>query len=116
MRDGMEQLLAVLQETAELYIVCPVFFAGPPAQMKAVLDRMQPLYYTDARTHPKRPANLLVVGGGGDPHGFEPLVGIMRSALSVSGFSLDRVEVSIGEDLQGTLSRAEVLCELSNSQ
>ena len=109
LRDDMDGLLSALAESAELFVVCPVYFAGPPAQMKAVLDRMQPLFFTDVRNRPKRPAHLLVVGGGGDPHGFEPLVGIMRSALSVAGFRLDRVEASIGEDLQGVLSRADAL-------
>lgn len=109
MHDDMDDLLEVLAAAREFYVVCPVFFAGPPAQMKAVLDRVQPLFFTDVRKRPKRPAHLLVVGGGGDPHGFEPLVGIMRSALSVAGFRLDGVEASIGEDLQGALTHAEAL-------
>lgn len=109
MHDDMDDLLEVLAAARELYVVCPVFFAGPPAQMKAILDRVQPLFFTDVRKRPKRPAHLLVVGGGGDPHGFDPLVGIMRSALSVAGFRLDGVEASIGEDLQGALTHAEAL-------
>ena len=72
MHDDMDDLLEVLAAAREFYVVCPVFFAGPPAQMKAVLDRVQPLFFTDVRKRPKRPAHLLVVGGGGDPHGFEP--------------------------------------------
>ena len=34
---------------------------------------------------------LHIVGEGNDPHGFEPLIGSVRSAFAVAGFSLDVV-------------------------
>ena len=75
----------------ELIAVVPVYFAGAPSQMKALLDRLQPYYWSDAREGEKRPLTLHVVGEGGDPHGIEPLIGCVRSALSVAGFSLVEV-------------------------
>ena len=42
-------------------------------------------------------AKLMVVGQGGDPHGFGPLETIMRSALAVAGFRLEEVLPCIGE-------------------
>ena len=65
--------------------------------MKALLDRFQPLFSTYDPKAPKRPAKLMVVGQGGDPHGFGPLETIMRSALAVAGFRLEEVLPCIGE-------------------
>ena len=98
--DAMTDLYAMLDEADRLIVVSPVYFAGPPAQLKAVLDRFQVYYWTDARTKPKRPALLVAIGDGGDPHGYEPLVGIVTSALAVAGFSLEetRACIACGED------------------
>lgn len=95
-RDDMGELLRLLDAADELHVVSPVYFAGPPSQLKAALDRLQPHYWKQTRLKPKRPAHLHVVGDGGDPHGFEPLVTICRSALSVAGFRLVSVEPHIG--------------------
>ena len=94
--DDMVRVMAALDEADELHVVSPVYFAGPPSQFKALLDRLQPHYWKNTRALPKRPAHLHVVGEGGDPHGFEPLVTICRSALSVAGFTLETVTPHIG--------------------
>ncbi|MFR5829312.1 MAG: hypothetical protein ACLUE1_09750, partial [Adlercreutzia equolifaciens] len=59
--------------------------------------RLQPYYFTDLRTRPKRSAVIHVVGAGGDPHGFEPLIGTVRSALSVAGFTVELVLDWVGK-------------------
>ncbi|BDE97446.1 flavodoxin family protein [Raoultibacter timonensis] len=89
--DPMQDLYGMLDEADSLAIVSPIYFAGPPAQFKAVLDRLQRYFWTDLRTRPKRPAELFAIGDGGDPHGFEPLVGIIRSSLAVAGFHVEAV-------------------------
>lgn len=89
--DDMASIWEVLADADELHLVSPVYFAGPPSQLKAVLDRLQPHYWRGTRRAPKRPAHLHVVGEGGDPHGFEPLVTICRSALAVAGFRLETI-------------------------
>ena len=94
--DDMDGLLATLARTDELFIASPVYFAGPPAGYKAFLDRLQPLYWGDARHGRRRPAHLLAVGEGGDPYGWEPLAVCTRSALHVAGFSLQRSVGCIG--------------------
>ena len=38
-----------------------------------------------------------MVGEGGDPHGFDPLVGTVRSAAAVAGFRLERVLDWVGK-------------------
>lgn len=95
--DDMNEVRKHLDAADELIVVCPVYFASVPAQMKALLDRLQPYYFTDLRTRPKRPAVIHVVGAGGDPHGFEPLIGTVRSALSVAGFSVELVLDWVGK-------------------
>lgn len=89
--DDMADIYELVDAADELIVVSPVYFAGAPAQLKALLDRLQPYFWTDARKQSKRPATLHVVGEGGDPHGFEPLVGVVRSSLSCAGFALERV-------------------------
>lgn len=89
--DDMLEVRKHLDAADELIAVVPVYFAGAPSQMKALLDRLQPYYWSDAREGEKRPLTLHVVGEGGDPHGIEPLIGCVRSALSVAGFSLVEV-------------------------
>lgn len=95
--DDMGELYGLIDDADEVIVVSPVYFAGPPAQLKALLDRLQPYFWTDARIQPKRPATLHVIGEGGDPHGFEPLVGTVRSALSCAGFALDQVFDWVGK-------------------
>lgn len=89
--DDMAEVREHLDAADELIVVTPVYFACVPAQMKALLDRLQPYFYSDVRSHPKRPATVHVVGDGGDPHGHEPLLGTLRSALVVAGFRIERV-------------------------
>ena len=95
--DDMGEVRKHRDAADELVVVCPVYFAGVPAPCKALLDRMQPYYWSDARRQQRRPLVLHVVGEGGDPHGFEPLIGEVRSAFGVAGFSLELVLDWVGK-------------------
>lgn len=95
--DDMQEIYELIDSADEITVVSPVYFAGPPSQLKALLDRLQPYYWTNARVEEKRPAVLHVVGEGGDPHGFDPLVGCVRSAAAVAGFRLERVLDWVGK-------------------
>ena len=94
--DDMVRVRALMDACDELVLVSPVYFAGAPAQLKALLDRLQPYFWTDWLHTPKRPAQLHVVGEGTDPHGFAPLVASVRSALAVAGFRLGEVHDWVG--------------------
>ncbi len=98
MRDDMGNVMFEINSCSELYVVCPVFFSGAPSQFKAVLDRLQPHYWKDTRSKPKRPAHLLVMREGGDPWGFDPLTVSCKSALNVAGFALQDVVDGLGLD------------------
>ena len=95
--DDMQALYDLIDEADELTVVSPVYFSGAPAMMKCVLDRMQPYFWADARKAPKRPATLHVLGEGGDPHGFDPLVSEVKSSLACAGFRLERVYDWVGK-------------------
>ena len=109
--DDMQDIYALLPDADELIVVSPVFFSGAPASMKAVLDRLQPHFWAGSRKAPKRPATLHVIGEGGDPHGYDPLVSEVRSALAVAGFRLERVLDWVGKiDESGEIvAEAEVV-------
>jgi TatD DNase family protein len=98
--DDYLEFKGLLDKTDALAIVAPIFFAGPPAQLKALYDRLQPywaqIYVLGEPKKPKRPAQLFVVGGGKDPHGYEPLTTISRSALNVAGFYVEKVNNFVG--------------------
>lgn len=88
--DDMAAVREHLDAADELIVVTPVYFASAPAQLKALFDRLQPYFWSDARTFEKRPVTVHVVGEGGDPHGYGPLLGTLRSALSCAGFRVER--------------------------
>lgn len=101
--DDMPQLIDALDDAQRVLLVVPVYFAGAPSQMKAVLDRLQPYFWdymerkkAGVPLKPKRPLTLFVVGDGGDPHGFEPLVSSVRSSMALAGFSIDETVPLIG--------------------
>lgn len=103
--DEMAEVRKHLDAADELIMVSPVYFASAPAQMKALLDRLQPYYWSALREGPRRPAVLHVVGEGGDPHGIAPLVGTVRSALAVAGFELELVLDWVGKiDADGEIT------------
>jgi len=98
--DDYLELMEALSYADALAIVTPVYFAGPPAQLKALYDRMQPYwvrqYLLGEKSQVKRSSQLFILGGGGDHHGYEPLVAISKSALAVAGFYVDKVQNFIG--------------------
>lgn len=95
-RPGFLSLLSWLDSLDALVLVAPLYFAGPPAQLKAFLDRLQFLW---ARRYPlglrpplpecrRRPLAVVAVGGGGDPFGSSALLSCARSALRMADFEL----------------------------
>lgn len=113
--DEMAEVRKHIDAADELIVVSPVYFSGAPAQLKALLDRMQPYFWSNLRERAKgrRPLTLHIVREGGDPHGFEPLVGVVRSAFGVAGFKLERVLDWIGcFDDEGQIVADGEECEL----
>ena len=102
--DDMTYILETIMNSDHLLVITPVYFASVPSQFKALLDRFQPLFWkrielkqTNQPLPKKRSAYLCVVGDGEDPHGYEPLVTTIRSALALADYSVDDVQTFIGE-------------------
>ena len=102
-QDDMTALMQQLDQAQRVLMVMPVYFAGAPSQAKAMLDRMQPYFWEYLKRKraglppvEKRPLALFVVGDGGDPHGFEPLVATVRSSMALAGFAIDEVVPLVG--------------------
>ena len=117
--DDMLDVYELIDDAEELTIVSPVYFAGPPSQLKALLDRLQPYYCLNiangaGQDATRRPAILHVVGEGGDPHGYEPLVTIVKSALACAGFQLETVYDWVGKiDAQGEIQEEAQVIDLT---
>ncbi len=97
LKDDMPEVRKHLDAADELVVVCPVYFAGAPSQFKALLDRLQPYFWSNLRRGELRPAVLHVVGEGSDPYGFEALIQSLSSALLVAGFQLELVLDWVGK-------------------
>ncbi len=107
-------------ESADLvFLVAPVYFAGPSACLKAMLDRCQMYwarkYVVKSRVPEKRPCHLLVVGDGGDPFGSSPLETICTSALNCANLRIEgNILRFIGNEYDlGRVSQL-VFCALEN--
>ncbi len=101
--DDMTRVIELLASVGRVIVVTPIYFAGVPSQFKALLDRLQPLFWkretlkrAGSPLPEKRPVSLFVLGEGGDPHGFEPLIATLRSALALADLKVERVTPLIG--------------------
>ena len=103
-RPGFAALREELLHADALALVAPVYFGGPPSQLKAAFDRFQPLWVqryllgTRPALSPaaRKPLDLFVLGGGGDPFGYDALVACARSALRMADFELREVRDLVG--------------------
>lgn len=95
--DDMQMLYDLLDDADEVTVVSPLYFSGAPAPLKCALDRLQPYFWANARAAAKRPAELHILGEGGDPHGFTPLLTEVKSALAVAGFRLEKAFDWVGK-------------------
>lgn len=109
--DGMSEILERLSLADGAIVISPVYFAGVPSQFKAVLDRFQPLFWkrqerlrNGLSLPAKKPLYLYVVGGGGDPHGFDGLVTTVRSSFALADYALQDTVSYIGQRKQLTPS------------
>lgn len=103
-RPGFDELARVLVAADALVLVAPIYFSGPPSQLKALLDRLQPFwaqrYLLNSRPvlplDERKPFELLAVGEGGDPFGWEPLANCCRSALRMLDYELQATHDFVG--------------------
>ena len=103
--DDMDEIREILDESDELIIVSPVYFSGAPAPMKALLDRLQPYFWTWEVGGNRRPMTLHIIGEGAGPNGYDALIDEVRAAGAVAGFRLDRIVDWVGRiDADGQIT------------
>lgn len=102
--DDMFDLDDMLEKADRVILATPIYFAGLSSQMKAIVDRLQPYYWdyvqrkeSGKSLREKRPLTLYVIGDGGDPHGYEPLLISLKSGFALAGFSVDNVIDLVGK-------------------
>ena len=94
--DDMQDVLECIKESDEVTIVSPIYMAGVPSQLKAVLDRFQPMFWEGVRHEcKKKTATVHLFGEGHDPYGADGAVLTIKSALHVAGFEVKDVELHI---------------------
>lgn len=104
----MDEVYPLLESAAAIAVATPVYFAGVPASLKALYDRCQPYWarrYVLGEPAPaqKRPGALLIVGGGGDPFGWECAATLTKSAFAVLGVAVTQTVTAIGPDKPGDI-------------
>ncbi len=117
--DAMDWLIPALGKADRVVLISPIYFAGVPSQLKAVLDRLQPLFHKRMallkRKEPlpcKKPLHLLLVGEGGDPHGFDPAITMVKSAFQLADFAIADVHAFIGDEQPRTIEDLDFIKEL----
>lgn len=97
-KDEFQEIRKHIDAADEMIIISPLYFAGAPAQLKALMDRLQPYFWSDIRVSTlRRPMELHVLGEGGNPYGYDALVTTIRSAFGVAGFRLTRLLDWVGK-------------------
>ena len=104
-QDDAQKVQAALDEVDAVLIIAPIYFAGVPSQMKALLDRFQPYFWKrqDYVAHNKelphkRPLILALVGDGGDPYGAEHAFASLASPLALADLGVCEKFSFIQED------------------
>ncbi|WP_251197893.1 flavodoxin family protein [Anaerotardibacter muris] len=89
--DDEVKVHAAIDGADLVVIISPIYFAGVPSQLKALLDRFQPYFWkrqeliADQQSlPPKRPLILGLVGEGGDPYGTEAAFVTLASPLALA--------------------------------
>lgn len=101
-RDAMDRLISEFDRADALVLAAPVYFYGFPAQVKAVIDRCQPLWHDPRwRRRPKRPAFFLSTCARSRTAEFEVIRREARAFLNTIGFRVH------GELLVPGLDRAD---------
>ena len=107
--DGFDRFAAALEGLDALAVIAPIYFGGPSAQFKALLDRFQAAWarrYVLGENDPlpvpdRTPLALVAVGGGSDEFGSSALATCVRSAMRMAIFERVALDERLGYVEQG---------------
>lgn len=109
LRDGFCDFERDIQALDALIVVAPIYFGGPSAQFKALLDRFQAAWsrrYVLRTNEPlpfveRTPLVLVAVGGGEDEFGYDALATCVKSAFRMANLELVATDARLGYIEQG---------------
>lgn len=110
--EGVQAFIDFAEDIDAMIIISPIYFSSPPAQFKAVIDSLQPLWsarYLDG-TRPEgtaKPLLLLMPGGGPDPYGYQPMITIVQSGMELFDFRLTEMLLLKGYRVEGNKKTPE---------
>ena len=94
--DEAQDVIDYVRAADELVVVTPIYMASVPSQLKALLDRFQPMFWEGVRHSAElKPAHLHLFGEGRDPYGTKGAELTLKSALHVAGFEVKSVDSHI---------------------
>ncbi|MFH1006707.1 MAG: flavodoxin family protein [Candidatus Latescibacterota bacterium] len=109
-QDDMQGMYERFRKLDALILSAPVFFMGPTAQTKAMMDRCQCLwvakYVLNSPIVPEgitRKSLLLSVGGSTRPHLFRPLRTIVQAVFATLDVAYGNERCFAGVDQKGTV-------------
>jgi multimeric flavodoxin WrbA len=92
-QDEMLEIQHALNRADAALVISPIFFAGVPSQLKALLDRLQPYYWKRQKLleqgkplPPKKPLGIALVGEGGDPYGSDCAAANIASPFALANY------------------------------
>lgn len=100
-KDQADALLTAMLEAPALVVMAPVYFYGPPAQLKALIDRSQAVWERNgcAFSKERRPAFAVLVGARvGGERLFDASLLILRCFFDAMGFRLQDTFLQRGLD------------------
>ena len=118
-KDDFQELYRKLETCRKLIIAMPVFFSGPPAQLKAVIDRCQAFFVRKfslkkgiiPKNEPKREMYLVAVGGCNDKSIFEGKKLILKYFLQCLDIELTEGLLINGIDKKGDILKHQDLLD-----
>ena len=94
--DEVSDIVDYVRSADELIVVTPIYMAGVPSQLKALVDRFQPMFWEGVRhCNELKPAHLHLFGEGHDPYGTKGAELTVKSALHVAGFEVTSIDAHI---------------------
>ncbi|PLX22745.1 MAG: hypothetical protein C0599_05680 [Salinivirgaceae bacterium] len=112
-KDDMPDLYQKIEQSEILVIGTPIYWYGPTAQMKAMLDRFRPYFYNE-KLKGKKVALLLPAGSGhGDCELTISMLKRMSSALEMQYLGAVTAEAYDEGDVLNNASVSQAIKELS---
>lgn len=110
--DRVQPIYDAISNAQGVLWISPLYFSSIPSQLKALVDRFQLFWARRLRGevpdyHARRPASLILIGGGMDPFGYQCAVTPIRSASNLAELTLRTPIPLIGPDEIGDMSRDE---------